>query len=136
MKEPIDIIVRGEVFIGKKEFEELNERRQQEEEPLFANARNAAAGSLRQLDSSIAAKRPLDIYVFNVQKCDSIKFSSHYESLLYLEKLGFNVNPIKILCNNSEEVISAINKIGTEAKKTAYKFSKEEIKKIWKTILK
>ena len=114
LKEPIDIIVRGEVFIGKKEFEELNERRQQEEEPLFANARNAAAGSLRQLDSTIAAKRPLDIYVFNVQKCDSIKFRSHYESLLYLEKLGFNVNPIKILCNNSEEVISAINKIGTD----------------------
>ena len=66
LKEPIDIIVRGEVFIGKKEFEELNERRQQEEEPLFANARNAAAGSLRQLDSTVAAKRPLDIYIFNV----------------------------------------------------------------------
>ena len=114
LSEPIDIIVRGEVFIGTKEFEELNERRQLEEEPLFANARNAAAGSLRQLDSSIAAKRPLDIYIFNVQKCDSIGFSSHHESLLYLEKLGFNVNPVKILCNNAEEVISAINKIGED----------------------
>ena len=114
LKEPIDIIVRGEVFIGSKEFEKLNERRQLEEEPLFANARNAAAGSLRQLDSSIAAQRPLDIYIFNVQKCDSIKFSSHYESLLYLEKLGFNVNPIKILCSNADEVIDAINKIGND----------------------
>ena len=114
LKESIDIIVRGEVFIGSKEFEELNERRQLEEEPLFANARNAAAGSLRQLDSSIAAQRPLDIYIFNVQKCDSIKFSSHYESLLYLEKLGFNVNPIKILCSNADEVIDAINKIGND----------------------
>ena len=112
LKEPIDIIVRGEVFIGKKEFEELNEKRELEEEPLFANARNAAAGSLRQLDSTITAQRPLDIYVFNVQKCNSINFSSHYESLIYLEKLGFNVNPVKISCNNSEEVIKAINKIG------------------------
>jgi len=114
LKEPIDIIVRGEVFIGKKEFEKLNEKRELEEEPLFANARNAAAGSLRQLDSTITAQRPLDIYVFNVQKCDSINFSSHYESLLYLEKLGFNVNPVKILCNNAEEVINAINKIGED----------------------
>ena len=114
LKEPIDIIVRGEVFIGKKEFEVLNEKRELEEEPLFANARNAAAGSLRQLDSTITAQRPLDIYVFNVQKCDSIKFLSHHESLLYLEKLGFNVNPVKILCNNAEEVINAINKIGED----------------------
>ena len=114
LKEPIDIIVRGEVFIGKKEFEELNEKRELEEEPLFANARNAAAGSLRQLDSTITAQRPLDIYIFNVQKCDSIKFTSHHESLLYLEKLGFNVNPVKILCDNSEEVINAINKIGKD----------------------
>ena len=85
LNEAIDIIVRGEVFIGTKEFEELNERRQLEGEALFANARNAAAGSLRQLDSSIVAQRPLDIYIFNVQKCDSIEFKSHYESLIYLE---------------------------------------------------
>ena len=114
LKEPIDIIVRGEVFIGKKEFEKLNEKRELEEETLFANARNAAAGSLRQLDSTITAQRPLNIYIFNVQKCDSINFTSHYESLIYLEKLGFNVNPVKILCNNAEEVIEAINKIGED----------------------
>ena len=81
LKEPIDITVRGEVFIGKKEFDEMNEERQANEEPLFANARNAAAGSLRQLDSSITASRPLDIYIFNVQKSDSINFVSHIESL-------------------------------------------------------
>lgn len=114
LSKPIDIIVRGEVFIGTKEFEGLNERRQLEEEPLFANARNAAAGSLRQLDSSIAAQRPLDIYIFNVQKCKGVEFASHYESLIYLEKLGFKVNPVKILCNNAEEVINAINKIGED----------------------
>lgn len=114
LKEPIDIIVRGEVFIGTKEFEVLNEKRELEDEPLFANARNAAAGSLRQLDSTIAAQRPLDIFIFNVQKSDDIIFKSHYESLVYLEKLGFNVNPVKIPCNNMEEVISAIEKIGED----------------------
>ena len=114
LTEKIDIIVRGEVFIGTKEFEALNDERAKNDEPLFANARNAAAGSLRQLDSSITAKRPLDIFIFNVQKSDNIEFKSHYESLLYLEKLGFNVNPVKILCNNMNEVISAIEKIGTD----------------------
>ena len=112
LSEPIDITVRGELFIGKEEFEEMNRQRQENEEALFANARNAAAGSLRQLDSSITAKRPLDIFIFNVQKCDSKKFSSHHESLLYLEKLGFNVNPVKVLVNSIPEVIEEITKIG------------------------
>ena len=112
LKEPISITVRGEVFIGKADFDKLNEDRLLEEQEQFANARNAAAGSLRQLDSKITASRPLDIYVFNVQKSDDIKFETHYESLLYLEKLGFNVNPVKILCNNMQEVRQAIEKIG------------------------
>ena len=114
LKEPINITVRGEVFIGKKEFEEMNSEREENEEPLFANARNAAAGSLRQLDSSIAASRPLDIYIFNVQKCESINFTSHIESLKYLEKIGFNVNPVKVLCKNIPEVIKQIEKIGED----------------------
>ena len=120
LKEPIDIIVRGEVFIGKEEFERLNADRLVDEEEIFANARNAAAGSLRQLDSKITAKRPLDIYIFNVQKCDSIDFKSHYESLEYLEKIGFNVNPVKILCNNIDEAISAIEKIGQDREKISF----------------
>ena len=120
LKEPIDIVVRGEVFIGKEEFEKLNADRLVDEEEVFANARNAAAGSLRQLDSRITAKRPLDIYIFNVQKCDSIDFKSHYESLLYLEKIGFNVNPVKILCNNIDEAISAIEKIGQDREKISF----------------
>lgn len=114
LSEPIDITVRGEIFIGSKDFEKLNENRMNNEEPLFANARNAAAGSLRQLDSKITAKRPLDIFIFNVQKSDDKEFNSHYESLKYMEKLGFHVNPVKILCNNIEEVINAINEIGTK----------------------
>ena len=112
LTEDIDIIVRGEVFIGKQEFEKMNEEREENEEPLFANARNAAAGSLRQLDSKITASRPLDIFVFNVQKSEDIKFSSHLESLKYMEKLGFNVNPVKVLCDSIPKAIEEINSIG------------------------
>lgn len=108
----IDITVRGEVFIAKKEFEEMNQERQENEEELFANARNAAAGSLRQLDSKVTAKRPLDIYIFNVQKIEGKEFNSHYEELEYLAKLGFNVNPVRIPCKNIQEVKEAIQKIG------------------------
>ena len=68
LKENIDITVRGEVFISKADFEKMNEEQEILEEKTFANARNAAAGSLRQLDSKKTAKRPLDIYIFNVQK--------------------------------------------------------------------
>ena len=112
LTEPADIIVRGEVFISKDGFEKMNEEREILEEPLFANARNAAAGSLRQLDSKETAKRPLDIYIFNVQKSDNIDFKSHYESLEYMKKLGFNVNPVLIYCNTIDEAIKGIDKIG------------------------
>ena len=120
LAEPIDITVRGEVFIGKEEFEKLNADRLMDEEEQFANARNAAAGSLRQLDSKITAKRPLDIYIFNVQKSEQIVFTSHYESLNYLEKIGFNVNPVRILCHNIEEVLTAIEKIGQDREKISF----------------
>lgn len=110
LKEPIDIIVRGEVFIGKEDFEKLND--ELDEDNRFANARNLAAGSLRQLDSKIAASRPLDIFIFNVQKCDSIKFTSHYDSLQYLKKIGFNINPVLIPCDTIKKVKNAIERIG------------------------
>ena len=112
LKEAVTITVRGEVFIGKEEFEKMNQERLENEEPLFANARNAAAGSLRQLDSKITASRPLDIYIFNVQKSEDIVFKSHFESLKYMKKLGFNVNPVVEKCKNIPEAIEAINKIG------------------------
>lgn len=112
LKEPISITVRGEVFIGKTDFDKMNEERLLEEQEQFANARNAAAGSLRQLDSKITASRPLNIYIFNVQKSEDVHFTTHYESLLYLEKLGLNVNPVKILCKNMQEVRQAIEKVG------------------------
>ena len=120
LKEPVTITVRGEVFIGKEDFEKLNFEREQMEEPLFANARNAAAGSLRQLDSSITAKRPLDIFIFNVQKSPDIEFTSHYESLVYLEKLGFNVNPVKVPVKTVDEAIEEIEKIGENRDKLTF----------------
>lgn len=115
LKEPIDITVRGEVFIGKDAFQKLNETLDEDEK--FANARNLAAGSLRQLDSTITATRPLDIFIFNVQKCESKKFTSHYESLKYLEKIGFNVNPVLIFCKNIEDVKIAIDTIAKKREK-------------------
>lgn len=120
LPEPINIIVRGEVFIGKKEFEKMNEERELNEEKTFANARNAAAGSLRQLDTKITKKRPLDIYIFNVQKIEGKEFNSHFEELKYLKKLGFNVNPVLNPCNNIPEAIEAINKIGEEREELTF----------------
>ena len=114
LTEPVTITVRGEVFIGKEEFEAMNQERIENEEPLFANARNAAAGSLRQLDSKITASRPLDIYIFNVQKSEDVKFTSHFESLEYMKKLGFNVNPVVEKCKDIPEAIEAIKKIGEQ----------------------
>ena len=114
IKDKINITVRGEVFISKKDFEEMNQEREENEEELFANARNAAAGSLRQLDSKITAKRPLDIYLFNVQKIEGKEFNSHFEELEYLNNLGFNVNPVRIYCKTIEEIKKAIQKIGDD----------------------
>ena len=120
LKEKIDITVRGEVFISKADFERMNQEREENEEELFANARNAAAGSLRQLDSNITKTRPLDIYVYNVQKISNKTFTSHYEELEYLEKIGFNVNPVKIKCETAEEVKKAIEKIGNDREELTF----------------
>ena len=94
---PPRLIVRGEVFMPKKSFEKLNARQEAEGKPLFANPRNAAAGSLRQLDPKIAAKRGLDIYIFNIQLAEGVTFTSHTETLKYLRKLKFKVIPQKRL---------------------------------------
>ena len=120
LDEPVNLIVRGEVFIGSKEFDKMNEEREIQGKPLFANARNAAAGSLRQLDSKITAERPLDIFIFNIQKLEDNTFNSHYEQLQYLDKLGFNVNPVRIFCNNIDEAIEAITKIGEDRENLSF----------------
>ena len=90
---PNRLIVRGEVFMPKKSFEALNRRQEQEGKQLFANPRNAAAGSLRQLDPKIAASRGLDILIFNVQLADGVSLRTHSETLAFLERLKFKVIP-------------------------------------------
>jgi len=108
---PSRLIVRGEVFMPKKSFEKLNERQEAEGKPLFANPRNAAAGSLRQLDPKIAASRGLDIYIFNIQLIEGVEFATHTQTLEYLKKLKFKVIPQKTLdtVETIREEVAAIN---------------------------
>ena len=108
---PARLIVRGEVYMPKKNFARLNQRQEEEGKPLFANPRNAAAGSLRQLDSKMAASRGLDILIFNIQLAEGISFESHTQSLEYLKQLHFKVIPYKKLSGISEiqEEVTAIN---------------------------
>ena len=113
---PPRLIVRGEVFMPKKSFHKLNERQEAEGKPLFANPRNAAAGSLRQLDPKIAASRGLDIYIFNIQLIEGVEFSSHEETLSYLENLKFKVIPHKTL-NNVEEIVAQVASIDRNREK-------------------
>ena len=98
---PRRLIVRGEVYMPKKSFERLNERQEQEGKQLFANPRNAAAGSLRQLDPRIAASRGLDILIFNVQLAEGARFKTHYESLEFLKSLKFKVVPCDVYADIS-----------------------------------
>lgn len=99
---PTRLIVRGEVFMPKKQFELLNQRQEEDGKPLFANPRNAAAGSLRQLDPKIAAQRGLDILLFNVQLAEGVDFTDHAASLQYLKSLKFKVIPYSLLSDINE----------------------------------
>ena len=120
LADKVDLIVRGEVFIGAEEFEKLNEEREILGQQLFANARNAAAGSLRQLDSKVTATRPLDVYIFNIQRLKDNTYNSHFAQLNYLDELGFNVNPVRIMCDNIDEAIEAIKKIGDDRESLSF----------------
>ena len=108
---PARLIVRGEVFMPKKSFERLNAQQEAEGRQLFANPRNAAAGSLRQLDSKIAARRGLDIYVFNIQLAEGVSFETHAQSLEYLRSLRFKTIPFAHLnsVNEINEYVLSIN---------------------------
>ena len=107
LNEDVDIVVRGEIYMSKKSFEELNELRKKSGLPMFQNPRNAAAGSVRQLDSSITASRKLDAFLYHYPLTP---FKTHYESLEYMKKLGFKVNHNIRLCKNIYEVIDYIKK--------------------------
>lgn len=100
--------VRGEVYIPRKQFEKLNEKQEEQGLSLFANPRNAAAGSLRQLDSKITSQRPLNIFIFNLEYIDNKEFKTHSESLEYLTNLGFTVSPNYEVCKSIDEVIDYI----------------------------
>ncbi len=108
---PAHLIVRGEVFMPKQVFHALNEERERRGEPLFANPRNAAAGSLRQLDPKIAASRRLDILVFNIQWIEGAALSTHLETLEYLKRNNFKVIP-HYSCQQMEQVMDHIAEIG------------------------
>lgn len=105
--EPVSVEVRGEVYMPKESFEKLNEENLKNGEKLFANPRNAAAGSIRQLDSSITAKRDLSMFCYTAIFTGSVKNppKTHYDSIMYLKKLGFKVNPNVKLCKNADEAI-------------------------------
>lgn len=106
LTEEVDVNIRGEVYMSKKSFDRLNAYQESVGESLFQNPRNAAAGSIRQLDSNIAAKRGLDAFLYHYPQTP---FKTHYESLEYMKKLGFVVNPNIKLCKNISEVISFID---------------------------
>lgn len=104
-----EIIVRGEVYISKENFEKVNEYQEEHDLQIFANPRNLAAGSLRQLDSKLTAKRPLDIFVFNLENINELDgIDTHSDSLEYLKKLGFSVSENYKICKSIDEVIEFI----------------------------
>lgn len=113
IKENIDIEVRGEIFMSKKTLEELNHEREMKNEPLFKNCRNAAAGSIRQLDSSIAAKRNLEVFIYHLPNPEDYGIKTHHEALEFMEKLGFRTNKDNnTIVNNVDEVLSYIKEKG------------------------
>ena len=115
-----DFEIRGEVFMPKKSLERLNKEREQTGEPLFANARNAAAGSIRQLDSSIAASRGLDAFWYYFVNASDFGIRYHSEALKMADSLGFKTNPERRLCNGIEEVLKYVEEYTEKRSSLAY----------------
>ncbi len=111
LSKPIDIEVRGEVYMSKSAFDKLNIDKKKNGEQIFANPRNAAAGSVRQLDSKITAKRELDFIAYSLINNEDLSINNHYDAMMFLEELGFKVNPKIILIRSEKELIEHINKI-------------------------
>ena len=120
IKIPEDFEIRGEVFMPKKSLERLNKEREQTGEPLFANARNAAAGSIRQLDSGIAASRGLDAFWYYFVNASDFGIRYHSEALKMADKLGFKTNPERRLCNGIEEVLKYVEEYTEKRSSLAY----------------
>ena len=109
LKEEVDIEVRGEIFMNKKTLEDLNKVRKENNQPLLQNCRNAAAGSIRQLDSKIAAQRKLDTFIYHLPNPLDYGLKTHSEAIEYMKKLGFKTNPNNRLVKNVEELLEFIN---------------------------
>lgn len=114
-----ELIVRGEVYMPRKVFEELNAERERDEQPLLANPRNAAAGAMRQLDPKIAAARRLDMTIFNLQLVNGKTFTTHSETIDFIASQGFRTIPYK-LCRTIDEVIDRIHEIGENREQFPY----------------
>ena len=112
--------VRGEVYMPKKTLETLNKAREEKGEPLLANARNAAAGSIRQLDSSVAASRKLEAYWYYLVNANELGFKRHSDALDYIQKIGFRTNPERRICNGIDEVLAYINEYTEKRPHLAY----------------
>lgn len=125
--EQVNIEVRGEVYLLKKQFEIINQQLEQEQKQLLANARNAAAGTLRQLDLNLVRKRGLNIFVFNVQKSDE-HFSSHKESLDYCKSIGIKTIPYGKIGKGADNVIKLIEEIGEKRDSLPYNIDGAVIK--------
>lgn len=129
LAEPVPFLeVRGEVFMPKATFEKLNEERQASGEALFANPRNAAAGSLRQLDSSVARERNLDIFVFNIQREEGLNVTDHHEGLKKLQQLGFKTVRQNRVFHNIEEAFAQVEKIGAQREELPFEIDGAVIK--------
>ncbi|MCH5166707.1 MAG: NAD-dependent DNA ligase LigA [Erysipelotrichales bacterium] len=109
LSKPIDIEVRGEIYMSKSTLEKLNKEREENGEPLLKNCRNAAAGSVRQLDSKVAAKRNLEVWIYHLPDPEDYGIKTHEEALEFMADLGFRVNPNNKLVNSIDEVIEFIN---------------------------
>jgi DNA ligase (NAD+) len=110
-----DVEVRGEAFIPRKVFERINAEREEQDEPRFANPRNAAAGTIRQLDPKITASRRLEMFAYDLLAGERKPFATHWQALDWMEQAGLRVNPERVLCKSIEEVIEFANRM--EAKR-------------------
>lgn len=124
LSEPLSLTVRGEVYMPRSVFEAINEKRANEGKALMANPRNAAAGSLRQLDSKITAKRKLDIFIFNFQGgelyADGRQPLTHTETLNRLSELGFKTLEMRVVAHSAQEACEHIKRIGEARESLAY----------------
>lgn len=120
LNEKVDIEVRGEIYMSKKSFDTLNEERKKKNESLFANPRNAAAGSVRNLDSKVTEERQLDCFIYHLPNPLDYNIKYHHQCLEYMEKLGFVVNPTYKVCNDIEEVIEFVKEYTLKRESLAY----------------